>query len=281
MKLKWLLVLITIYTSAAKAQDMILTQYGDTINKKVIYSTKRYLFYVDSNYYGKYYVKGIRKSRIVTSQMNAYKVDRHTAMMNQRAKDVMGNPYMIQGGMQLGFLPIPVDSESTSSYKKFIQDLRLGFSFNVSFLLRMRPHTLIGIFIDDFHSNAFAEKLDIPDNSGVIQHLQNIKSSISMFQVGPEFVLFKDSKKFKHFFIVSGGIGYSRFNWNISAANRSSENYRAAGVGIRGSIAQTWALGKTFIVGPNFKFQLAAIADQYGLAGIVPRLNLGVTVLVH
>jgi len=266
---------------SAHAQDVIITQFGDTINKKIIYSTKRYLFYVDTNYYGKYFVKGIKKRRITSSQMNAYRVDRNAAMMNQRAQDVMGNAFMLQGGAQLGFLPLPVDSESTSSWKKFIGDLRFGFSYNGSFLLRMRPHSFIGIFIDDFHSNAFAEKLEVPDAAGVIQHLQNIKSSISMFQLGPEFLFFKDSKKFKHFFIISGGIGYTRFRWNISAANRTSESYTASGLGIRGSIAKTWALGNTFIVGPNFKFQLGVLADQDGLAGSVARINLGLTVLVH
>ena len=281
MKLKHLLLLIFLSSLSAQAQDMIITQYGDTMNNKIIYSTKRYLFYVDSNYYGKYFVKGIKKKRMTESKMNVYKVDRNTAMMNQRAQDVMGNAFMLQGGIQLGFIPLPVDSESTSSWKKFIGDLRLGLSYNGSFLMRMRPHSFIGIFIDDFHSSAFAEKLDIPDGSGVIQHLQNIKSSISMFQFGPEFLLFRDSKKFKHFFIVSGGIGYTRFRWNISAANRSSESFTASGVGIRGSIAKTWAIGKSFIVGPNFKFQLAILGNEDGLAGGVLRSNLGLTVLVH
>ena len=260
---------------------MIITQYGDTLNKKIIFSTKRYLFYVDSNYYGKQYVKGIKKRRVETSQMNAYKVDRNTMMMNQRAQDVMGNAYMLLGGLQLGFLPLFVDSGATPSWRKFVGDLRLGFSYNGSFLLRVRPHTFIGVFVDDFHSSAFAEKLEVPDGNGVIQHLQNIKSSISMFQVGPEFMLFRDSKKFKHFFLISAGIGYSQFNWSISAANRNSETWKTSGIGIRGSISKTWAIGRTFIVGPNFKFQIAGVADQYGFAGIVPRLNLGLTVLAH
>ncbi len=260
---------------------MIITQFGDTMNKKIIFSTKRYMFYADSNYYGKHYIKAIKKRRITESKMNVYRVDRLTTMMNQRAMDVMGNAFMLQGGIQLGFIPLPVDSESTPSWKKFIGDLRFGFSYNGSFLYRMRPHSFIGVFVDDFHSSAFAEKLDIPDGGGVIQHLQNIKSSISMLQIGPEFLLFRDSKKYKRFFLISGGLGYTQFRWNISAANRSSETFKASGLGIRGTISKTWALGRTLIVGPNFKFQLAILGNQDGLAGAVARLNLGLTVLIH
>ena len=281
MKHSLVLLLLFLVSSFVRAQDMMITQFGDTLNKKIIYSTKRYLFYADSNFYGRHFVKGIKKNRLAGSRMNAYRVDRNTAMMNQRAQEVMGNSFMLQGGIQLGFIPIPVDSESTKSWRQFISDLRFGFSYNGEFLLRMRPHSFIGVFIDDFRSSAFAEKLDVPDANGTLQHLQNIKSSISMLQAGPEFLLFRDSKKFRHFFIISGGVAFTQFSWKISAANRTSETYRASGIGIRGSIAKTWALGRTLIVGPNFKFQTAILADESGLAGSVARVNLGLTVLAH
>lgn len=263
------------------AQDMIITQYGDTLNNKIIFSTKRYLFYVDSTYYGRYSVHGINKKRVENFQMNAFRVDRNTMMMNQRAQDVMGNSFMLQGGIQLGFLPFFADSGDPSTWKRFLADLRIGFSYNASVYLRMRPHSLVGIFVDDFHSSAFAEKLDIPEDNGTVQHLENVKSTISMFQVGPEFMIFLDSKKFKQFFILSGGLGFTRFNWSWRAGSNSREDYNASGVGLRVYVAKTWAVGKTLIVGPNFKFQVAGLADGYGFAGVVPRLNLGLTVLVH
>ena len=102
-----------------------------------------------------------------------------------------------------------------------------------------------------------------------------------MLQFGPEFMLFRDFKKFKRFLILQGGIGYAQFNWGWRAGSNSRENYRASGLGLRISVAQTWAMGKTLIIGPNFKFQIVAVADEYGFAGIIPRANLGLTVLLH
>ena len=202
--------------------------------------------------------------------------------MNQRARDVMGNAFMLQGGIQLGFLPLFADSTDPSSWKKFLGDLRICFSYNVSIYLRMRPHSLIGLVIDDSHSSAFASKLEIPqgENKPPI-NATDVKSSIGMFYFGSEYMFFKDSKKFRHFFILSGGVGYTRFNWVIRPGNSPGFNYKATGIGVRFSVAKTWAVGRTIIIGPNFKFIIAGIADESGFAGIVPRVNLGLSVLLH
>jgi hypothetical protein len=102
-----------------------------------------------------------------------------------------------------------------------------------------------------------------------------------MLHLGPEFMLFRDFKKFRRFLVISGGIGFTQFNWSWRAGSNSRENYHALGIGIRGSISQMWAISNSLIIGPNFKFQIAAIGDEYGFAGIIPRLNLGLSVLLH
>jgi len=269
-------------TSAfACAQDMIVTEFGDTLNKKVIYSTKRYLFYIDSTYTGKYYVKGIKKSRIAESKLNAYKVDRYTAMMNERGRSVMGNPYMLQAGVQISYTPFIPDSDATSSEKDFYRKLSVGLSYNISFHLRMRPHSFIGVVFDDNRNKSFAEKLDIKTESGVIAHLENITATLGMTYVGPDFLLFIDSRKFRSFFTLSGGLGYVHAKWKVSALNRPADVYELEGIAMRVSIAQTWAISKSVIIGPNFKFVNAiAGSNDYGTANI-PRVNLGLTVLVH
>jgi hypothetical protein len=269
------------FTFAARGQDMIITQYGDTLNKKVIYSTKRYLFFVDSTFYGKHYVRGIKKTRILESKMNAYKVDRYTTEMNERGRAVMGNPYMLQAGIQVSYTPFIPDSDATSSEKDFFRKLSLGFSYNASFHLRMRPHSFVGVVIDDNRNRSFAEKLDIRNENGTIAHLQNITATLSMTYVGIEYLLFADSRKFKSFFIISGGVGYAHAKWKISALSRPAEIYELQGAGLRISIAKTWAITKSIIIGPNFKFVNAiAGSREYGLA-MIPRVNLGLSVLVH
>jgi hypothetical protein len=281
MKLKHLLLISFLFSLSAAAQDMIITQYGDTLNKKIIFSTKRYLFYADSNNYGKHFVRGIKKSRIQESQMNEYKVDRYTMMMNERARDVMGNPYMVEGGVQVSYTPFIPDSNATSSEKKFYKSLSVGISYNISFHLRLRPHSFIGIVIDDNRSRAFAEKLDIMNDDGTIAHLENITASLRMFYVGPEFTLFIDSRKYKSFFVLSGGIGYAHVKWSVSALNRPAEVYDPAGIGIRISAAKTWAVSRSFILGPNVKI-VNAIAGSKDLGIVmIPRINIGLTVLVH
>src|SRR6187200_1011298 len=126
MKFRNLLVFLVISSSFAHAQDMIISTYGDTLNKKIIYSTKRYLFYIDSTYSGKYYVEGVRKSRIAESKINHYKVDRYTAMVNERGRSSMGNPYMLEGGVQVSYTPFIPDSDATSSEKDFYGRLSVG-----------------------------------------------------------------------------------------------------------------------------------------------------------
>lgn len=281
MKLKYLLLISFLFSISARAQDMIVSEYGDTLNKKIIFSTKRYLFYVDSTYYGKYYVRGINKKRIADSKMNAYKVDRYTMMMNERARNVMGNPYMIQGGVHVSYTPFFPDSDATSSEKKFYRNLSFGISYNLSFHLRMRPHSFIGIVIDDNRCKSFAEKLELKNDNGTTAYLENITATLSMTYVGPEYMLFIDSRKFTSFFMLAAGIGYTHVKWSVSALNRSAETYEPEGLGIRISIAKTWAIGKTFIVGPNFKFLNAIAGDRQLGFVVIPRVNLGLTVLVH
>jgi len=260
---------------------MIITQYGDTLNHKIIYSTKRYLFYIDSTYNGKYFVTGIKKLRITESKINAYKVDRYTAMMNERGRASMGNPYMLGAGIQVSYTPFFPDSDATPSEKDFYQTLSVGFSYNLSFHLRVRPHSFVGVVIDDNRNRSFAEKLDIRTESGMIAHLENITATLGMTFIGAEYTLFLESNKFKSFFIISGSVGYARAKWKVSALNRPSDVYDLQGAGFRVSISQTWAITKSLIIGPNFKF-INAIAgsNEYGAANI-PRINLGLTVLVH
>ncbi|CAN5498093.1 hypothetical protein BH11BAC1_BH11BAC1_20630 [soil metagenome] len=281
MQHRYLVFLFLFFALSAHAQDVIVTQYGDTINKKIIYSTKRYLFYVDSNYYGKYFVKGIKKSRMTSSQMNVYKVDRQTAMMNQRAQDVMGNAFMLQGGVQVSYTPFIPDSNATSSEKDFLRHLSIGISYNASFHLRMRPHSFIGVVIDGNQNSAFAEKLELRDASGTINYYTNIKMALGMLYFGPEFMLFRDSKKFKSFFILSAGLGYTRFDWSVRAGAQSPETLRLSGLGIRISVAKTWAIGRTIILGPNIKFVNAIAGSSDAGIVMIPRLNLGLTILVH
>jgi len=281
MKIRYLLFLFLFTTIYVQAQDIIVTQYGDTLDKKIISSTKRYLFYLDSTYYGKYRVKGMKKRNITEFKMNAYRVDRNTAMINQRALEVMGNAFMLQGGLQLSFLPLFADSTDPSSWKSFLADLRIGFSYNVSFHIRMRPHSFIGVVLDDDHSSAFSSTLDLPQSNNTLIHLTDVKSTIGMFYLGPEYMLFLDSKKFTHFFVVSGGVGYARFNWVVKPGNSPSLNYRATGFGVRASISKTWAIGRTIIIGPNFKFVVAGVEDEYHNAIVVPRINLGLSLLLH
>lgn len=282
MKFRYLLLFFFLFiASFAEAQDVIITQFGDTLNKKVIYTTKRYMFYVDSSYYGKYFVRGINKKRITESRMNLYKVDRSTAMMNQRAQDVMANAFMLQGGAQISYTPFIPDSNATSSEKDFLRQLSVGFSYNVSFHYRLRPHSFIGIVIDGNHNSAFAEKLELRDATGSIIHYVNIKMALGMLYIGPEFLLFRDSKKFKHFFILSAGLGYTRFDWSIRAGAQSPEALRLSGVGIRISVAKTWAIGRTVILGPNIKFVNAIAGSRNQGLIMIPRLNLGLSVLLH
>src|SRR5436190_22188412 len=115
MKPRHFLIFLLFTSSFAGAQDMIITQYGDTLNHKIIYSTKKYLFYIDSTYSGKYFVEAARKSRLTESKINHYKVDRYTAMVNERGRAVMGNPYMLEGGIQVSYTPFIPDSDATSS----------------------------------------------------------------------------------------------------------------------------------------------------------------------
>jgi hypothetical protein len=281
MKTGLLLFFLLAITTLARAQDMIITQYGDTLNKKVIYSTKRYLFVVDSTFRGKYFIKGIKKSRITEEKMNAYKVDRYTAMMNERGRGVMGNPYMLQAGLHVSYTPFIPDSDATSSEKNFYQKLSVGFSYNLSFHLRMRPHSFLGVVIDDNRNKSFAEKLDIKTDNGSIAHLENITATLGMTYIGAEYLLFIDSRKFKNFFTIAGGIGYAHAKWKISALNRPADVYDFQGGAMRISISYNWAITKSLIIGPNFKLVNAIVeSSDYGVVNI-PRVNLGLNVFIH
>ena len=259
---------------------MIITQFGDTLNKKIIFSTKRYMFYVDSNYYGKYFIKAIKKRRMTESKMNVYRVDRNTAMMNQRAMDVMGNAFMLQGGVHLAITPYLPDSNATESEKQFFRDLQLGYSFNASAYLRIRPHSLVGIVVDNFHSSAFISKLDFHDGNGNIQHATDVKATLNLLYIGPEYMLFRDSKQFKHFFMMSFGAGYARF-METGRVGTNENSFSAGGGGIRFSLSKTWAIGSSLIIGPNFKFVIPILADHRVIIGAFPHFDLGLSILIH
>jgi hypothetical protein len=275
------LLFILLAPGLVKAQDVITTIYGDTLHNKIIYSTKRYLFYVDSTSYGKYFVRGIKKTRIADSEMNVYKADRYLAEINERARDVMANPYMLQGGVQVSYIPFIPDSEATTSEKKFYRKLSVGISYNLSFHYRVRPYSFIGIVFDDNRNTAFADKLDIKDESGDTIHLESIEATLSMTYIGPEFMMFRSFNKFKSFFTLSGGIGYARAKWSIKSPSRSKETIDFSGFGIRISASRLWAVGRTFIIGPNAKFVNVLAGDKEAGLVMIPRLNLGVTVLLH
>ena len=281
MKHRHFFICLLFSSSFACAQDMIITKYGDTLNHKIIYSTKRYLFYIDSTYSGKYFVEGVKKNRLTESKINVYKVDRYTAMLNERGRSAMGNPYMLEGGIQISYTPFIPDSNATSSEKDFYGRLSVGISYNLAFHLRFRPHSLLGVVFDDNRNRSFAEKLDIRIDNGSIAHLENITATLAMTYIGAEYMLFVDSKKFKSFFTVAGGIGYARARWKISALNRPSDVYDFQGVAMRMTVSKTWAVTKSLIIGPNFKFVNAIVgSNELGTTNI-PRVNLGLTVYVH
>jgi len=281
MKPRHLFVFLLFCSTISRAQDLIVTHYGDTLNKKIIYSTKKYLFYIDSTYYGKYYVTGIRKSRITESKINAYKVDRYTAMMNERGRSTMGNPYMLEAGMHVSYTPFIPDSNATSSERDFYGKLSVGFSYNLSFHLRFRPHSFLGVVFDDNRNRSFAEKLDIRLENGSIAYLENITATLAMTYIGAEYMLFVESNKFKSFFTVAGGIGYARAKWKISALNRPSDVYDFQGIAIRMTISKSWAITKSIIIGPSFKFVNAIVGSSEAGSTNIPRVNLGLTVYVH
>ena len=260
---------------------MIVNKYGDTLNKKIIYSTKRYLFFIDSTYSGKYFVEGVRKSRIAETKINHYKVDRYTAMVNERGRSAMGNPYMLEGGAQVSYTPFIPDSDATSSEKDFYGRLSVGFSYNLAFLLRFRPHSFVGVVFDDNRNRSFAEKLDIKTDNGVIAHLENITATLAMTYIGVEYKFFAETRKFKSFFTMSGGLGYARARWKISALNRPADIYDFQGVAMRLTISKTWSITKSLIIGPTFKLVNAIVGSSELGTTSIPRVNLGLTIYVH
>lgn len=281
MKFGYLTIFLLFLSSFSMAQDMLITKYGDTLNHKIIYSTKRYIFYIDSTYRGKYFVEGVKKNRIIETKINHYKVDRYTAMVNERGRAVMGNPYMLEGGMHVSYTPFIPDSNATSSEKDFYGRLSVGFSYNLAFHLRFRPHSFLGVVFDDNRNKSFADKLDIRLENGTIANLENITATLAMTYIGVEYMLFTESNKFKSFFTVSGGLGYARARWKIAALNRPADVYDFQGVAIRMTISKTWSITKSLIIGPSFKFVNAIVGSNEVGTTNIPRVNLGLTLYVH
>jgi hypothetical protein len=142
--------------------------------------------------------------------------------------------------MNVSYTPFIPDSDATSSEKDFYGKLSVGFSYNLSFHLRFRPHSFLGVVFDDNRNRSFAEKLDIKTESGTIAHLENITATLGMTYVGVEYLLFVESNKFKNFFTLGAGLGYARAKWKLSALNRPSDVYEFQGIAMRASISHTW-----------------------------------------
>src|SRR6185503_9711669 len=94
-----LIVFLLPFCSSLKSQDLIATSYGDTLNVKVIYSTKRYLFYIDKGYNGKHRIRPIKKSRIEAVKMNSFQAEKEEVEVFERARSTMASFGMIQGGL--------------------------------------------------------------------------------------------------------------------------------------------------------------------------------------
>lgn len=278
-------VLFFISVSAA-AQDLIVSNYGDSINARILMSTKRYLFFIDKSYSGKYRIRPIKKSRVESVERNHFPKNPQDEVVFERARQTMASFGMIQGGFNFAFVPAVLQQDDPSSYKAFIHDLMTGYAYNVSLYLRRRPRTLIGIAIDNFSSSAYSSKLEFKDQ-GQIFTLTDVRYRISQLYVGPEMMFFRDSRAFKNFFSMSFGLGYAKFRQNLRVGF-ASDQLESKGGGFRFSITKSWTLTRSLLIGGNAKLLYTILGNRVDVPG--PRdvqlfpfahLDFGISLMLH
>ena len=280
----FLFTLMFFAAASASSQDLIVSNYGDSINARILMSTKRYLFFIDKSYSGKYRIRPIKKSRVESMERNHFPKNSEDEVVFERARLTMASFGMIQGGFNFAFVPAVLQQDDPSSYKAFIRDLMTGYAYNVSLYLRRRPRTLIGIAVDNFSSSAYSSKLEFRDQ-GQLFTLTDVRYRINQLYIGPEMMFFRDSRAFKSFFSMSFGLGYAKFRQNLRVGFASDE-LDSRGGGFRFSVTKSWTLTRSLLIGGNAILVYTILGNRVDGPPDVQlfpfaHLDVGLSVLLH
>ncbi|MCC5931124.1 MAG: hypothetical protein JJU28_17890 [Cyclobacteriaceae bacterium] len=214
-KSTWLcLVGLLMYSNITIAQDLIVTQQGDSINCKI---TRVKQGYVHFTFVHK---DEVRNTLLATDQISTYQQGffEHSEIPEQVVNTIEKNYHGFRFGIQIGpgIRTASIPSEYHPSFRDHLKKQRIGFHVDTDAHWYWSETMGLGFRYSAFMTGSETRNVQIPDaGSGYLSE------QIAMHFIGPSlsnrFVLANP----KNTFLTNFALGYMGYRNNVSTNNRS------------------------------------------------------------
>jgi hypothetical protein len=224
-----------------KAQDLIVTGEGDSLNCKITRIQQDYIYFTFK------YKNEIRNTLLPVNEIKNYQINYFQNSEVPTSQVLVSEMYphwrfSLNGGWSYRIARL---SENVSSdYKSYVNGLRSGFHFGLDLTYYFIEEFGIGLIFNDY----FAQNEMNNDNSS---STGKNSDKISINFIGPSFStrLFDTNKK--SCFIMNFGFGYMGYNDQNIQSNQT-KTYKGNTVGLCMDIGYDFGISKKFAIGFQF-----------------------------
>jgi hypothetical protein len=239
------LISTTLIISNLRAQDLIVTNSGDSLNCKIIKITKDYIYFTFM------YNAEIRNTLLPVNQVSTQQKDYFSTSevpAHYTYKDVFPHFRLaIDGGWQ--YRTPKLESGMEARLREHYQKMKSGFHYDIQaayFFIESQGVELM------FSQQMFGHRLgygELTDENGSIIASGNVNNTITFDYIGINYVLrLFDSQK-KNSWLFSIGLGYMGFNERLFSDNVESWRRTASTLGSNIAIGYDFKVSKDFDIG--------------------------------
>lgn len=204
MKKIFTLFSIVIFTISAYAQDLIVTNSGDSINCKITKVKKDYIFFTFLNE-GK-----IANTIIAVSSVKDYKF-KHSKIMTINKKDLPGYCQHFRLALNAGYSYdlVKISDNNPSEFREYFTDLKSGYHLGTDLTYYLNQRIGVGLKYSFFQtSNEINIYLQNEDGT---RRYGTMRDDITISFIGPTFSTRHFNAKKENAWITGLSIGYMKY----------------------------------------------------------------------
>ena len=241
---KFVLIFIALLgMNVSNAQDLIVSQNGDSIHCKITKVKSDFIYFLFKN-------KGRYESTVIaTSKVLNYKRDHRPGY--KIPKDSLPGyenfpRHVIGINTGLSYDPIRFREGQSIGPDDFVNDLRNGFHFEANYSFYYQKGFGAGLRINYYETNA--SQNEVAGTNGAGNPISaTLSNAISVFYIGPSSSIRVLNNNGKNAFLISSSIGYMSYNEDYTYVEQRTTT--VDGVGISVSLGYDFSLNRNLSLG--------------------------------
>ena len=240
-----------------KAQDLIVTNKGDSINCRITQKSQEYIYYAFK------YNNEVRNTLIPFEQVKYYKKNfyGYSDVPLDSLKNAPGNYSRWRIGINGGwsYMPVKTASNIPPDFNQYYKNLKSGYHFGGDVTFFFAENIGVGFSYSSFITKEELNNIYATNIVTVITRTGKLKDDITIQYYGPTLCSRVSSKNKKSNFISCLSIGYVTYNNNATLI----DNFIIKGntIGLMGNVGVDFALDNNFALGITAAYTVGSLSE--------------------